>query len=139
MDEASDFVIENGVLKEYIGTNMFLVIPNNVEVIADKAFADKGLSKIYIPKSVKRIEGTPFHRKELSGYYYIPDVYLENSREIYDSQNDNWTFAFSGNLWIDYPFMNVPGHFEKRFIQVTVKDNYSFDLFNKEFILNEDK
>lgn len=52
----SDFLIENGVLIEYTGDDTDVVIPDNVTVIGDEAFADNcDICSIVIPDSVTKI------------------------------------------------------------------------------------
>ena len=55
---SNDFVINNGVLEEYNGTDVIVQIPEGVERIADKCFnrasSDK-MKVIIMPKSLKKI------------------------------------------------------------------------------------
>ena len=56
MSNASDFVIENGVLKKYTGPGGDVVIPDGVTSIGDDAFfLCKGLTSIEIPEGTDRI------------------------------------------------------------------------------------
>lgn len=57
----SDFVIENGVLKSYVGKDSTVVIPDGVTTIGSRAFENLGktgvaIEMLYIPASVTRIE-----------------------------------------------------------------------------------
>ena len=53
MSNASDFIIENGVLKKYVGRGGEVVIPENVEKIDDYAFRScYSLTDVVIPDSV---------------------------------------------------------------------------------------
>ena len=57
----NDFIIENGVLKEYIGTGGDVVIPDGVTHIAEKAFSGyRTLRSITIPESVTEIGSFAF-------------------------------------------------------------------------------
>ena len=56
MSKSNDFVIENGVLKEYKGTDADVVIPEGVTKIGDSAFyACQSIESIVVPKGVTRI------------------------------------------------------------------------------------
>lgn len=56
MSNASDFVIENGVLKKYIGAGGDVVIPDGVTAIGDAAFAAcSSVTAVTIPDSVTSI------------------------------------------------------------------------------------
>ena len=61
MSNTTDFVIENGVLKKYVGTNCEIIVPENVISIGVGAFAGcSQLVNIYIPNSVTHIGGKAF-------------------------------------------------------------------------------
>lgn len=56
MNNKSDFIIVNGVLKRYNGFSQDVIIPDGVTEIGFKAFMDcENLTNVTIPKSVKRI------------------------------------------------------------------------------------
>ena len=62
MSNASDFVIENGVLKKYVGPGGDVVIPETVEEIGAGAFADnKSISGIQMHNGVHKIEKRAFY------------------------------------------------------------------------------
>ena len=51
-----DFIIEDGVLVEYVGEESDVVIPDGVTAIGDEAFyGDESLTSIVIPKGVTSI------------------------------------------------------------------------------------
>ncbi len=61
MSNPSDFVIENGVLKKYKGSDSDVVIPEGVTCIGDSAFSlCSELTNITIPDSVTSIGVAPF-------------------------------------------------------------------------------
>ena len=63
MSNTSDFIIENGVLKKYVGPGGDVVVPKEVTEIGDSAFA--GISKlktVIIPGSVKKIGRLAFRK-----------------------------------------------------------------------------
>ena len=54
MSTASDFIIENGILKEYTGSDEVVVIPEGVTEIGGSAFKyQHKLTKIAFPESLK--------------------------------------------------------------------------------------
>lgn len=56
MSDAKDFVVENGVLKQYIGQEGNVTVPETVTSIGDSAFKGcKSLTSITIPTSVTSI------------------------------------------------------------------------------------
>ena len=60
MSNASDFIIENGVLKEYVGPGGDVVIPEGVTKIGDRVFEYHVLSSIVIPEGVTHIGSSAF-------------------------------------------------------------------------------
>ena len=62
MSSASDFVIENGVLKEYLGPGGDVVVPEGVTSIADSAFKGREkLTRVVIPEGVTKIGPSAFY------------------------------------------------------------------------------
>ena len=56
MSNASDFIIENGVLKRYVGSDKAVGIPSFVTRIGDHAFAGCGrVETVVIPEGVTDI------------------------------------------------------------------------------------
>lgn len=60
MSNVNDFVIENGVLKKYVGSGRDVVIPCNVIGIWHEAFRDCSLTSITIPEGVTSIGNSAF-------------------------------------------------------------------------------
>ena len=53
MSSANDFIIENGILKEYTGSDEVVVIPEGVTEIGGSAFKyQHKLTKIVFPESL---------------------------------------------------------------------------------------
>ena len=55
MSNASDFIIENGVLIKYLGAEGNIVLPDNVTVIGEGAFIGYTCSTIHIPGNVQKV------------------------------------------------------------------------------------
>ena len=61
MSSASDFIIENGVLKKYVGPGGDVTIPEGVTSIGDGAFrCCESLKSVTIPDSVTSIGNGAF-------------------------------------------------------------------------------
>lgn len=60
---SADFVIENGVLVEYTGSDTTVTVPNGVTVIGERAFAEQRfITRVILPTGVTRIEEQAFLR-----------------------------------------------------------------------------
>lgn len=55
MSNASDFVIENGVLTKYLGREKEVTIPEGVTAIGQGAFRRKNVVRVIMPDSVEEI------------------------------------------------------------------------------------
>ena len=60
MSNASDFIIENGVLMKYKGKGGDIVIPDNVTKIGDEVFRGKKITGVVIPEGVQEIGAFAF-------------------------------------------------------------------------------
>ena len=61
MSDPGDFIIENGVLKKYVGPGGDVVIPDGVREIGIQAFADcRDLTSVTIPEGVTAVEYNSF-------------------------------------------------------------------------------
>ena len=63
MSSSSDFIIEKGVSKKYVGPGGDVVIPEGVDSIGEWAFKDcsNSLTSVTIPNSVTSIEPCAFN------------------------------------------------------------------------------
>ena len=55
MSNASDFVIEDGILTKYVGSNVNVEIPEGISVIGQEAFRRKGIVSVTMPDTVTEI------------------------------------------------------------------------------------
>jgi len=70
----TDFVIRGGVLEKYNGESTEVIIPDNVVIIGETAFAEcKGIINITIPISVREIGAWAFSECESLKNITIPD------------------------------------------------------------------
>ena len=62
MSNASDFIIENGVLKKYVGPGGDVTVPEGVTAIKDNVFeGNLNLTGIVLPDSVTKIGTSAFY------------------------------------------------------------------------------
>lgn len=88
MSSASDFIIENGVLKKYVGSGGDVVIPEGVTEIGSMAFAGSSIKNVEIPDGVVYIGRNAFYQ---SG---IESVKIPQSVTMLDAE----AFCNCGNL-----------------------------------------
>ena len=83
-----DFIIENGVLKEYLGTNPSVIIPENVRKIAPSGFSNcETLKSITIPNALTEIGYSAF-----SGCISLSEI-------NYDGTKEQWKAVKKGKWW----------------------------------------
>lgn len=70
----SDFKIENGVLKKYIGHDSDVIIPRGVKKIGRFSFWRSGISSVTIPNGVVEIEDHAFAECEYLWKVTIPNT-----------------------------------------------------------------
>ena len=82
MSSASDFVIESGILKQYVGPGGDVIIPEGVTSIGDHAFAwRKTVTSVTIPDSVTSIGSSAFYYCKSLTNITIPEgvSYIDSS------------------------------------------------------------
>ena len=85
MSNASDFIIENGVLTKYVGPGGDVVIPEGVTEIGNYVFEEcQTLKSVFIPEGVTRIGTKAFYCSS------IKSVNIPTTVDSYGAQ------AFSG-------------------------------------------
>ena len=84
MSNASDFVIENGVLKKYVGSGTKVVIPEGVTEIGRSAFFEcKGLKSVVIPNGTKIIGTWAFYGCKKLKSIIIPEGVTEIGKRAF--------------------------------------------------------
>lgn len=85
-DDAKNFIVLRGVLKNYTGKKTQLMIPETVSVIGDGVFSgNESIESVVIPEGVKRIGGKAFE-----GCRNLKDITIPESMEYIGD------YAFSG-------------------------------------------
>lgn len=67
MSNQSDFVIENGVLKEYVGQDLTVTVPEGVKIIGKSAFASyrcRNITSVTLPEGITEIGDKAFQQLE---------------------------------------------------------------------------
>lgn len=78
----SDFIVNNNVLEEYWGSDKTVLIPKDVKVIGDHAFAENdSVTKIVIPNSVTYVDATAFENCKNLEQIEAPQHLLRNIYE----------------------------------------------------------
>ena len=71
----ADFIIENGVLTSYVGNGGDVVVPSDVEVIAEKAFYhNMSVRSIILQEGVKVIKDEAFYLCKALNYVRLPST-----------------------------------------------------------------
>lgn len=95
-EQNNEFTIENGVLKNYSGTDAHVLVPDEVKVIGDGAFKkNKLLISITLPEHLSAI-----------GHYAFKKCTNLTSIEIPESVTVIGDFAFKGCRKL--PFLDIP-------------------------------
>lgn len=79
-----DFIIEDGVLVKYTGTDKDVVIPDGVTKIKDNAFFGKSLRSVTIPDGVTDIGKSAFERCSNLKSVVIPECVTEISESAFE-------------------------------------------------------
>ncbi len=100
MSNASDFIIENGVLKKYVGPGGDVVIPEGVTEIGDNAFCmiesaqgfeycihNKILTGVSLPEGLRKIGESAFDNCVLLSKVVFPESLKEIGAKAFRSTN----------------------------------------------------
>ena len=95
MSYAGDFIIENGILKKYIGLGGDVVIPEGVFVIGDGAFRYcSRLTSITIPAGVTSIGNNAFELCQSLTSIIIPDSVTSIGWNVFSGCNNLRSFVW---------------------------------------------
>lgn len=83
-NDAKNFVIKDGILEKYQGSESVVIIPDCVKVIKDKAFyCNHSIEKIYIPNSVKEIEDArDKYKGAFSECYFLSHIFFQDQSSL---------------------------------------------------------
>ena len=100
----TDFVIENGVLTSYVGNGGDVVVPNDVEVIGEKAFYhNMSVRSLILQEGVKVIKDEAFYLCKALNYVKLPSTLTRVGQSAFFSCKALDTVIISNGLTqIDY-------------------------------------
>ncbi len=119
-EEEPIFVVENGVLRQFIGNDYYekVVVPDGVDCIGYRAFADSRIGKVFLPNGLTVIEEEAFYGSSLR-QIRIPESVTtietwafglcENLKEVWIPDNvaeiGLWAFGYrrAWNFWDPKP------------------------------------
>ena len=121
---ATEFEIEEGVLKAYNGENTNVIIPEGVEKIGSFAFRDCNLSNVILPESLKSIMDNAFDNNNLE--------------KVVIPSNVNYIFpnAFSNNPNLKTLEIKSDIRFDISNIEHLILNSKNFDNDDYGFVLN---
>lgn len=85
---SEDFVIENGVLKEYKGNSSYVVIPEGVTEIGEKCFEDIMLKSVSIPTTLIKCGKDAFAGCKKLNSIYITDLSKWCNIDFYNDRSN---------------------------------------------------
>ena len=84
MSSASDFVIERGILKRYLGADAYVEVPDKVKTVDSYAFQkNAAIRSVQLPESLREIGQLAFSGCDALEQLYIP-ANVEQLRGIID-------------------------------------------------------
>lgn len=83
MSYSSEFLVENGVLKEYYGPGGVIEIPDGVIDIAPFAFCYCDMDDVLLPKSLRRLKKDAFRRCKSLGTIRIPGTDMKFGKDVF--------------------------------------------------------
>lgn len=128
----SDFEIEDGLLKKYLGCDETVVIPQGVERIGGFAFSDaKRVNKIELPENCKELMPYAFY-----GCDSLEEIRLPDTLEIIGSSAFNLTRLKS--LYIPAGVRQINGSIGE-IAEVTISEANTDFFFEEDILYNKDK
>lgn len=96
----SDFIIKDGVLKQYNGSATEIIIPKSVKTIGAGVFRENKLKKVTIPSSVKVIEDNAFRDCKKLTEIIIPDNVNQLGQSAFQGCSSLYRVELSGQVYI---------------------------------------
>jgi hypothetical protein len=129
LDYPGDFIILNGKLLTYRGTDELVVIPDNVTTISDRAFTGNNVSEVIIPKNVVKISYMAFNNCRNLEKVFITsrNTYIEFAA-FYNCSNDLKLYSAAGGTAEEFAqsnniqFINYGLNKEKATIYISGND-----------------
>lgn len=97
MSELHDFVIENGVLTEYIGQDLNVTIPDGIKKIGKGAFISyrcRNITSVAIPEGVTEIGDKAFQQLEKLTNVTLPSTLKKSARTPFPIAVPSHPFRF---------------------------------------------
>lgn len=97
-DKSKDFVIEAGVLKEYHGESVDVVIPDNVKEIGYRCFCDKAIERVTIQEGVTEIGWEAFSSCRNLKYIDMPKSVIKIDSQAFERCSSLKNIEFSESI-----------------------------------------
>ena len=156
-DTKKDFVIEAGVLKEYHGESVDVVIPEGVKSIDENCFKDMSIESIRLPSSLKELNDSlicirpllnTVEVSEENDVYYVDGnalihniennkktiEYIAGNRDSYTIPNDVYGmnpksyYSLNHLYWSDYDLHNLPCR-EESIVEI-IKNKFPYTIMH---------
>lgn len=99
--KVNNFKIEDGVLKQYIGSENEIVIPNGVKIIGAGAFKEGTMKRVTIPDSVTIIENEAFQNCRMLTEIVLPDSVTELGQAAFQGCSRLYRAVLSKELYVN--------------------------------------
>ena len=132
-DTNKDFVIEAGILKEYHGEAVDIVLPDTVLEISNKCFKGMNLSSIKFPKSLKHLDNVDENLFKLKIELASDNPYMIIKDNVILNKNETKIEAFI--IANDEPTFSIPDTVVSLSQTAKRQQNYISHIFYKSYDL----